>query len=459
MRLSSLSMKKTPTSRSLKLFGLAARIGTSEIAQSVKAKLWKASDELTAGKLNARLDQARWIAENLSQMKGAAMKVGQLLSIDAGDYFPPEAMAILAKLQSSAEPVDFEIVRKVLVEDIGEKKLGDFEDLSIIPDAAASIGQVHRAKLNGKPVAIKVQYPGVAESIDSDLAILKRVAKSFLGASGRDMDMKPLFAEFQRVLEQEADYHAELLLMKEYAQRIQETRAKENKPLWDSSPGPLYRVPIAIESHSGQRVLTMSWEDGVGIDTWLKSRPSLERRARVANALLDLFCQEFFEWGLVQTDPNFANFLIGPDDALVLLDFGATLRYEDEFRGKYRNFLKAMGSLDVDKIIREGEAFGLISPKETAETKKLFAELLINSVEPFFASKQPFQFDDSDYAKRTREIGTKFGRSLKHSPPPQRILFLHRKLGGIFNFVKKLDVKLDLTPYWQKMVGDAFPEN
>ncbi len=450
-------MKKSPTSRSLKLFSLAARVGTSEIAQSLKAKFSKASDELSAGQLNARLDQARWIAENLSQMKGAAMKVGQLLSIDAGDYFPPEAMAILAKLQSSAEPVDFDVVRRVLVEDIGEKKLGDFEDLSVVPDASASIGQVHRAKLNGRKVAIKVQYPGVAESIESDLKILKRVAKSFLGASGREMDTGPLFAEFQRVLEQEADYVSELLLMKEYRELIRTTAARENRPLWDATPSPLYRVPEPIESHSSRRVLTMSWEDGTGIDTWLRSRPSVERRERIAHALLDLFCQEFFEWGLVQTDPNFANFLIGPDDALVLLDFGATLRYEDEFRTRYRNFLHSLGSLNPEKIIREGEAFGLISPRESAETKQLFSELLVNSVEPFFASKQPFQFDDSDYAKRTRDVGTRFGRSLKYSPPPQRILFLHRKLGGIFNFVKKLDVKLDLSPYWRKMVGDQLP--
>jgi aarF domain-containing kinase len=450
-------MKKSPTARSLKLFSLAAKVGTSELAQSLKARFSKASDELTAGQLNARLDQAKWIAENLSQMKGAAMKVGQLLSIDSGEYFPPEAMAILAKLQSSAEPVDFDVVRSVLVEDLGEKKLGDFDNLSIIPDASASIGQVHRAKLHGRDVAIKVQYPGVSESIESDLKILKRVAKSFLGASGRDMDTDPLFKEFQRVLEQEADYTSELKLMKEYRDLIRATAVRENRPLWDSSPGPLYRVPEAIESHSSRRVLTMTWEEGSGVDTWLKSRPSVERRERVANALLDLFCQEFFEWGLVQTDPNFANFLIGPDDALVLLDFGATLRYEEEFRVRYRNFLHSMGSLDPDKIIKEGEAFGLISPQESSEAKKLFAELLINSVEPFFASKQPFQFDDSDYAKRTREIGMRFGKSLKYSPPPQRILFLHRKLGGIFNFVKKLDVKLDLSPYWRKMVGDTLP--
>lgn len=450
-------MKKRPASRSLKLLSLAARVGSSEMAQNLKAKFLKQSDQLMAGQLSARLGQARWIAENLSQMKGAAMKAGQLLSIDAGDYFPPEAMAILAKLQASAEPVDFDVVRQVLVDDIGEKKLADFEDLSIIPDAAASIGQVHRAKLNGRAVAIKVQYPGVAESIESDLKILRQVTRTFLGASGRDIETGPLFAEFQRVLEQEADYHSELVLMKEYRAFIRETSLRENRPLWGASAQELYRIPEPIESHSGRRVLTMSWEDGVGIETWLRSRPSVERREKIAHALLDLFCQEFFEWGLVQTDPNFANFLIAPDDALVLLDFGATLRYDSDFRARYRNFLHSMSLLDPAEIIREGEAFGLISPRESAETKKYFAELLMNSIEPFFASKQPFQFEDADYAKRTREAGTRFAKSLRYSPPPQRILFLHRKLGGIFNFVRKLDVKLDLTPYWRKMVGAALP--
>lgn len=441
-------MKKSPGSRSLKLFSLAAKIGTSEIAQSLKTKFSKASEEVTADKMNARLDQAKWIAENLAQMKGAAMKAGQLLSIDSGDYFPPEAMAILSKLQATAEPIDFDIIREVLVEDIGEKKLGEFDNLSIIPDAAASIGQVHRAQLHGRAIAIKVQYPGIAESIDSDLKILKRLAKTMAGVSGREMDLNPLFSEFQRVLEQEADYAAETGLMKEYRSYIDKL---------DPEVRSRYRVPEAIESHSGRRVLTMSWEEGTGIDLWLKSRPSLERREKVAHALLDLFCREFFDWGLVQTDPNFANFLIAPDDALVLLDFGATLRYEDDFRIRYRSFLGAMGSLDPAKIIHEGEVFGLISERESAETKSLFSELLMNSVEPFFASRQPFQFDDADYAKRTREIGTKFARALKYSPPPQRILFLHRKLGGIFNFVKKLDVRLDLTPYWTKMVGRDLP--
>lgn len=450
-------MASSTGSRSFKLLKLAAKVGTSEVArsinQSIKSRLGASGNTAEAAALEARVDQAKYIAENLAQLKGAAMKVGQMLSIDSADYFPPEAMAVLSKLQASAEPVAFDVIRGVLEQDLDAKALGELDDLKTEADAAASIGQVHRAKLGDREVAVKVQYPGVAESIDSDLKILRGLASTIAGATGRDIDLSQLFQELARVLKQEADYKTELTLMQEYRERI--------KTLPDAS---LYRVPEPIPSHSGRRVLTMTWETGSNLETWLKSRPSLERRERLGHAILQLFCREFFEWGLVQTDPNFANFLIGRDpasgkDTLVLLDFGATVRYEDDFRLSYRNFLAAVGSLKSETIIKEGLAFGLISEKESDEAKQLFAELMKLSIEPFFAELQPFRFEDADYARRSREAGTKFGRALKHSPPPERILFLQRKLGGLFNFVRKLDVELDLSPYWQQMVGSPPPRN
>lgn len=441
-------MASSTGSRSFKLLKLAAKVGTSEVAQSIKSRLG-----VSDTRIEARVDQAKYITENLAQLKGAAMKVGQMLSIDSADYFPPEAMAVLSKLQASAEPVPFEVIRKVLEEDLTPKALGELDELKSEADAAASIGQVHRAKLGTQDVAVKVQYPGVAESIDSDLKILRGLASTLVGATGRNVDLNGLFQELTRVLKQEADYQTEMTLMQEYRDRIQTLPDAE-----------LYRVPTPIPSHSGRRVLTMTWEPGASLDMWLKSRPQLERRERLAHAILQLFCREFFEWGLVQTDPNFANFLIGRDaktgkDTLVLLDFGATIRYDDEFRVRYRTFLSAMGSLDPQTIVSEGIAFGLISEKESAEAKNEFAELMKLSIEPFFAEVQPFRFEDADYARRTREAGTRFARSLKHSPPPERILFLQRKLGGLFNFVKKMEVQLNLTPYWQQMVGSPPPRN
>lgn len=419
------------TGRAFKLFGLATRLGTAELSKNLRNSLMGSQAQLNTDQ--TRIAQAKEIVEQLSQLKGAAMKAGQLLSIDAGDYFPPEAMTILSQLQANAQPMPFRDVLSVLNSDLGADRVRDFVDLEQVPRASASIGQVHRAQLNGRTVAIKVQYPGVAESIDSDLAILRRVASSFLKMTGRQIEIDSVFQEFRRVLEQEADYTAEVQLLAEYRERI--------------GDHPDYQVPEAFPSHSGRRVLTLEWKDGNHVDTWLKSRPSLDRRERMSERMLRLFLKEFFEWGLVQTDPNFANFLIAPDDRLVLLDFGATLRYQRSFIDEYTKFLRVIQGGSDQKIVEAAIEFGLIDRREPELAKSLFVELMKVSSEPFQKERQPFQFEDADYAKRTREAGTRFANSLKYSPPPHQILFLHRKLGGLFNFVRKMDVRLDLSGF------------
>jgi aarF domain-containing kinase len=423
----------------MKLLSLAAKVGSREITQNIKDKFTGAVDEVTSGRLKTRIEQAKLIAENLSQLKGAAMKAGQLLSLDAADYFPAEAVEILSKLQGKAEPIDWSVMREVLVEDLGEDKLSDFKTLSILPAASASIGQVHRAKLNGRNVAIKIQYPGIADSIDSDLKILKTLASSLLTVTGRRIDLDETFDELGLVLHQEANYELELRHMRDY------------RSLINSAPG--FVVPEPIESHSSKRVLTMTWEEGITLQEWLETNPPLESRNTIGRKLLDLYCREFFEWGFVQTDPNYGNFLIRPDSLeLVVLDFGATLRYSSEFRDSYVNLLRQIGTRDPNFIVQASLDFGLISKRESKETQSLLADMMILSLEPFSDANQPFQFKNLDYVKKQRAVTQAFTQSLRHSPPPKKILFLHRKLGGIFSFLKKLEAEIDVSPYWQKMV-------
>jgi aarF domain-containing kinase len=386
-------MKSSIASRSLQLLSLASKVGRKELAQSIKEQFVKGVDEIASGRMKTRIDQARLIAEHLSKLKGAAMKAGQLLSLDAADFFPPEAIELLSKLQGQAEPVEWNILKTVLVEDLGEQKIAEFENLSTQPSASASIGQVHRARLNGHDVAIKIQYPAVANSIDSDLAILRTLAQSFVSLSGRKMDLTELFEELASVLKQEADYVRERANMDEFRALL--------KPHDD------FIVPTAIASHSTGRVLTMSWEKGLNIHEWIKTSPSKAAREHIARLALDLFCREFFEWGLVQTDPNYGNFLVQEDPLkLVVLDFGATLRYSVDFRREYVELLKALATLDRQKIIRAFQAFGAIDERESSETLELFSELMLLSVEPFQSARQPFRFGDDDFAKRSREVGS-----------------------------------------------------
>ena len=426
--------------RSKAMFALAAGVAGQELRHRVRSGLAASAEKVGASELRARVEQAKLIVESLGRLKGALMKAGQLLSIDASDILPPEATEILSRLQGRAEPVDFEVVRGVLEAELGEERLAALEGLDPQPAASASIGQVHRARVLGTDVAVKVQYPGVAESIDSDIALLEKLADSWLSLARREVDLAGVFEELRVILHLEADYDRE----RAHLERFGELLAADAR----------FDVPRALPSLSTSRVLTMTWADGVPLSEWILSAPSRADRVAFARAMLDLYCMEFFRWGLVQTDPNFGNFLVRPErDHIVLLDFGATVEYDVDFRRQYTRLLRAVDRSSRNDIVEEGVAFGLLDPREGPEARDMFAEMLLSAAEPFDARRQPFAFRDGDYAARSRDVVRRFTKSLRFSPPPRRLIFLHRKLGGLFQLLKRLDVELDLSPYWEQMVG------
>lgn len=424
-------MKTSGFGRSLKLMQMLTQVGTRE---------------LFGGGLNSRISQAKALAKALSELKGAAMKAGQLLSFELNDYFPAEAVEILAQLQNAAQPLDFERVLPVLREDLGSK-LEDLKDLARTPVAAASIGQVHRARLREHDVAVKVQYPGVRDSISSDIGILKKVAQSFCLITGRAADLEPLFGEFEIILTQEADYRKEA----EFIQRFQ----SKLEAVPDLAKGLV--IPRVEMEYSTPRVLTMSFEAGQTLTNWIDPSRSLVARERIADLLLELFCTEFFKWGMVQTDPNPANYLVKgtTDPKLVLLDFGATREYGHEFRTQYIKLMKAVLSSDRKLIVREAIEFKILDPRDEASSADAFCDMLDVAVEPFVVGirdKKKFKFRNPDYDKRATETIRKFVATLKYTPPPYQIIFLHRKLGGIFSILKKLDLDLDVAHYLERHV-------
>lgn len=440
-------MKNLPRdawSRSREVLGLVAGLSAQELRHRWRTSL-SSAEKRGASELAARIEQARLMVDSLGRLKGALMKAGQLLSIDASDVLPPEALAILGTLQAGAEPVSFELLQSVLLEDLGPKWRDAFDHFDEQPAASASIGQVHHGVLEGVPVAVKVQYPGVQESVDSDLDVLQRVASGWLTVARRDIDLGGMFDELRSLLHREADYRHELASQGRFAALV--------------AGDARFVVPRSIAAQSTSRVHTMTWEAGEPLGQWLQlsNRPFAER-SWPAQALLDLYCREFFEWGLVQTDPNFGNFLLRPAERkLVLLDFGATVEFEPEFRRAYVQLLRAAGAGNDQHIADEGVALGLLDARESRETRSLFATFLKTAVEPFDATKQPFRFRDAGYAERSRDISRRFVRSLAFTPPPRRLLFLHRKLGGIFQLLKRLDLELDLRPYWIRMVESNAP--
>lgn len=231
-------------------------------------------------------------AEQLSRLRGAAMKLGQMISLDAGDVLPAELTAILARLRDAAHFMPPAQLNRVLTTELGADWRRRFARFDPTPIAAASIGQVHRATLpDGQVVAVKVQYPGIAASIDADVdnvATLLRLS----GLLPPGLDVAPLLAEAKRQLHEEADYAREAEQMRRYGALL--------------VGEPAFVVPRPVAALSGPRVLVMDFVPGQPIEALAAADD--ETRNTAAAALVGLVLREVLELGLMQTDPNFANF-------------------------------------------------------------------------------------------------------------------------------------------------------
>ncbi|MDP1916822.1 MAG: AarF/UbiB family protein [Myxococcales bacterium] len=264
-------------SRSSRLVSLAAGLAKEE----VKGRLSRAIERgealaQQAEQVRVQVEQARAIVESLGQLKGAAMKAGQLLSMELRDVLPPEVITILSQLQASGSTVAFEEIESILRDELGAERMAQL-DIEQTPLASASIGQVHRATwrtLDGQSHAIvlKVQFRGIADTIDSDLALLERIARLFLAVQLKQFDVTAVFAELKDVLIRETDYAHEADALERYRERAHQV------------PG--LRVPQVFRELCTKRVLALSHEAGVTLDAFLATEPSVEAREHFAHGAI-----------------------------------------------------------------------------------------------------------------------------------------------------------------------------
>jgi len=438
-------------SRSATLVRLGASVARREVAGRLGATAGGdgATREVRAAlaRVSTQVEHARELVEALGQLKGAAMKAGQLMSMELRDVLPPEVIVVLQRLQDSGENVSFAEVTSILRDELGAA----LAELDVEPTAlaSASIGQVHRARWTpaegpARDVVLKVQFRGIAETIDSDLAILERVARLFLSVQLKSIDLAAVFAELNEVLKRETDYEAEARSLGEY------------RAFADRVVG--LAVPTVYAAISTKKVLALSFEEGQRFEEFLSTHRDEATRNAVAHQLMDLYFKEFFEWGIVQTDANFANFLFrdragaaASGVEVVLLDFGATRGYEPAFRESYRALLRACFDDRRAEAIAIAEALQLIDPREAAPCKEALVDLIRLVLRVFRRESQPVDFTDRALVVDAAEAVKGFYQSLKRSPPPAQLLFLHRKLGGVYSMGKALGAKIDLTPYWQRL--------
>lgn len=373
---------------------------------------------------------AKRVAEQLAQLRGAAMKVGQLLSMDAGDLLPAELTDILARLRADAKPMPLSQLAQVLEANWGKGWNTRFQQFSFQPLAAASIGQVHSAHTqDGRHLALKIQYPGIRASIDSDVenvATLLRIS----GLIPKSVDVRPLLEEAKRQLHAEADYALEA----SYLKRYQALLAGEQD----------FLLPQVHDDFTTSNILAMSYVGGVPVEQ-LAHRPQAERD-RVMTLLMQLLFREIFEFRLVQTDPNFANYRYeGSSRQLVLLDFGATREYPAAVAEGYRQVMQ--GAIHHDHALMDAGAtqIGFFQDYIKPEQRTAVLDLFAQACEPL-RWQGAYDFGTSNLAARIRDAGMALSleKDYWHTPPADA-LFLHRKLGGLYLLAAKLRARVDVA--------------
>ncbi len=380
---------------------------------------------------------ARRLARRLSEMRGAAMKLGQLLSMEGEHLLPAEFAAALTLLRDSADSMPPGQLRGILGREYGHGWESRFSSFDFEPDAAASIGQVHHAiTADGRELALKIQYPGVARSISSDVDNLGMLLKaSRLIPAG--VDMAPLMREAKRQLRQEADY----LLEGEYLERYGEQLADE--------PG--FRVPALHRDFTTRRILAMDYAPGSPLEHLSHADIEQAERDRVGGILEHLLFRELFEFRLMQSDPNFGNYRYSPASGTVtLLDFGSTVEFEPGFVRGYADVCRAIMAGDRTRVAEAAAGLGYLNSDDPPAHAKQVVDLILLVCEPL-AHDGVYDFQASNLLQRAAQAGMDLVFQSEHfqSPPPSTA-FLHRKLVGSFLLCARIGARVNV----RELIGE-----
>jgi predicted unusual protein kinase regulating ubiquinone biosynthesis (AarF/ABC1/UbiB family) len=357
------------------------------------------------------------------------MKLGQMISMDAGDLLPPELAEILSRLRERADFMPPKQLDKVLAEEWGKDWRKQFRRFEPRPIAAASIGQVHRAMLpDGRMLAIKVQYPGIAQSIDSDVDNVAGLLK-LTGLLPKELDIAPLLEAAKEQLHEEADYEREGAMMGRFAEMLD---GRDE-----------FIVPRMHQELTTPRILAMSYEEGGPIEA-LAEEPQ-ELRDEVFGRMIELVARELFDTRLMQTDPNFANYRWqAKTGRIVLLDFGAAREVSRSISADYRNLVNAGLSEDREAVMQAATEAGFINPRALERHPEAMRKA-VDIVVTQMASEDRLDFGNRAFVPEIRETVMPIAndRESWHLPPAET-LFVQRKVSGTALLGARLGARVDV---------------
>ena len=415
--------------RASKFVTTGAKVGANYVKAYSKAAI--------KGKLDKKeldSDNARDIYDSLSELKGSALKMAQLLSMDQ-NVLPKAYSDKFAMAQYSAPPLSYPLVKKTFTKNLGKDPNEIFDTFGKSASNAASMGQVHKAELNGEKLAVKVQYPGVADSIKSDLKLAKPFALKLMNVKGREAE--PYMKEVEGKLLEEADYELELKQSMDFANKC------------SNLPGVFF--PKYYPTLSAPQILTMSWLEGEPIGAWMKREQSQKDRDRLGQILWEFYMFQMHELKMMHADPHPGNFIINDTNYLGIIDFGCIKYIPEDFYQSYFE-LASYAVLDdakrVDELFKELE---IIRPTDSEKDVKIVTAMFTDLIRLLSRPFNEGEFDFSDDAF-FNEIYLK-GEQISKDPEMNQLqargsrhfIYFNRTFFGLYNILHSLKSKVDCT--------------
>jgi predicted unusual protein kinase regulating ubiquinone biosynthesis (AarF/ABC1/UbiB family) len=415
------------------------KLGTNYAKRYVKNKVGKKENADEASKFHS--DNARQVFNEFSKLRGTALKIAQQLSLDQG-VLPDEFADVMSEAQYSVPPINKALARSIIKKELGEYPEKLFAEFNPDAFAAASIGQVHEARLeSGEKVAIKIQYPNVRNTIDSDLSLAKTLLRRFVK---KGANLEEYFDEIKKTLLEETDYEQEAEYLDYFYGRFEQD---------------YIITPKLYEKYSSKKVLTMSFIEGQHLQEFLKTEPTQEERNHYGQMLWNFFHDQVDQRDFIHADTHPGNFMITPEGDLGVIDFGCVKKFPVKFTRNYMSLLPHHLEKSVEEIKELYIKLDIVRENPDDPEKEEYFFKYCKKYGDIFA--QPYQDDSFDFG--STNFNKKIKRFAKNAPlmneprGDKNFLFSTRMHTGLYNLLVKLEAVVDTTrskTLTNKMIDD-----